>query len=100
MTPPAPLEREELGRAELPAVPWTPRSIHRRRASAARARRRRLLVVDLALGLAIALVALLVGPGLAIVAIGALLVLGGCGASLLYERVTRRRRARRAGSGG
>jgi Flp pilus assembly protein TadB len=119
MTPPAPLEREELGpqeldrealgreapipedlrRGEFPAVPWTPRSIHRRRAYAARARRRRLLVVDLALGLAVALVAVLVGPGLAIVALGALVVLGVCGASLLYGRVVRRRRVRRAGGG-
>jgi Flp pilus assembly protein TadB len=110
VTPPAPLEREELGpeglgrevlgREELPLAPWTPRSIHRRRARTARARRRRLLLVDLALGLAIALIAVLVGPGLAIVALGALVVLGVCGASLLYERAVRRRRARRAGSGG
>jgi Flp pilus assembly protein TadB len=85
---------------EAPTAPWAPLSIHRRRAHAARARRRQLLLVDLALGLAIALVALLVGPGLAIVALGALVVLGGCGASLLYARVVRRRRARRAGSGG
>jgi hypothetical protein len=110
VSPPAPLGREQelgreqlgraelgrgdLSRAELGGVPWTPRSIHRRRAHAARARRRRLLLVDLAVGLVIALAAVLVGPGLAIVAIGALPVLGVCGASLLYERLARRRGAR------
>jgi hypothetical protein len=66
-------------------------TVQRRRAAAARVRRRRLLVADLALGAALALFGLIVAPGLAIVALGALVVLLGCGVWAVVER----RRGRR-----
>jgi hypothetical protein len=51
---------------------------------------------DLAIAAAIALIALILAPGLAIVALGALLLLAGCGAWLGAGRL-RARRARARG---
>ncbi len=64
---------------------------HRRRVVAAEFRRRRLRLIDLALGLVLALVAIVLAPGLAIVALLALVGLLACGASLAYRRFSRRR---------
>lgn len=69
-------------------------SVLRRRQVAAQARRRRLLLADVALGAVVALLALVLGPGLAPAAIGALLVLGGCAVSLARERRRRHRGTR------
>lgn len=49
-------------------------------------RQRHLLRVDMGLGVAIALVALLLAPGLAIIGAAALIVLAVCLASILVER--------------
>jgi Flp pilus assembly protein TadB len=85
----------ELTRAQplsrsIPQEPST-RLLERRRQAAARVRRRRLLFADMTLGLAIAVIALVIAPGLAIVAILALVVLLGCAGSLLLDRVRARR---------
>lgn len=95
-----PLGREALAAAEIAAPApaahaWTSRSIHRRRADAARARRRRLLAIDAAIAVIIALLAIVLAPGVAIVALVALLVLAACGAWVLGERLRRRRATRR-----
>jgi hypothetical protein len=58
--------------------------LHARRRQARR--RRYLIRVDIGLGLLIALAALLITPGLAIVAVVALLVLAICGVSMLLGR--------------
>jgi hypothetical protein len=63
-------------------------------AARARRRRRRLLLIDVALGVVVALLVLVLGPGLAIVTLGALLVLLICGVSHLAERVLTRGNAR------
>ena len=55
-------------------------------------RRRGLRRLDVALGVLVAIVALVVAPGVAVVAIGAVIVLLACALSLLIGR----RRARRA----
>ena len=64
--------------------------LHARRRQARR--RRYLIRVDMGLGLLVAMVALLVSPELAIVAIAALLVLAICIFSTLIERRRSRRR--------
>ena len=71
-------------------------SLPRRRAAAGRspigrARRRRLRLIDLALGLVLALVAILLAPGLAIVALLAAVGLLACAGLFAYGRVSRRR---------
>ena len=58
-------------------------------------RRRGLRRLDVAIGVLLAIIALLVAPGVAVVAIGAVIVLLTCGLSLLHGR----RRARRARTG-
>ena len=55
-------------------------------------RRRHLFRVDIGLGLLIAVVALLLAPGVAIVAVAALLVFAICIASILLEQWRSRRR--------
>jgi Flp pilus assembly protein TadB len=90
----APLERDPPAAGGEDGQLWTPRSVHRRRAAAARIRRRRLLVADVGLGLVLALLAIAIAPGLAMVALVALLVLFGCAASVFYPRVRARRAAR------
>lgn len=72
----------------------TPELVHRRRAVAAHARRRRLRLIDLALGLVLALLAIVLAPGLAIVALLALVGLLACGASFAVGRIRRRRAGR------
>lgn len=72
-------------------------AVQRRRAAAARVRRRRLLVADLGLGALMALIGLILAPGLAIAALGAIVVLAGCGASVAYGRVRARRSRRDSG---
>ncbi len=88
MSSPAPIEREAPG-------DWLPRSVYRRRVAAAAARRRRLLLIDLALGLLLALMAIVIAPGLAIAAIVALFVMLGYAATLIFGRVRRRRAGRK-----
>ncbi|HEY7960312.1 MAG TPA: hypothetical protein VID29_00185 [Solirubrobacteraceae bacterium] len=68
------------------------RAIVERRAAAAHARRRRLLALDTAAGLALAGALLVFGPGLALLALAALLGLAACAIS--YRLSRRRRRAR------
>lgn len=58
-------------------------------------RRRRYRLIDSVVGALIAIVAFIIAPGIAIVALVALLVLGICGASIIAPRV-RSRRAKRA----
>ena len=75
--------------------------VHRRRAAAAHVRRRRLRLIDVALGLVLALVAIALAPGLAIVALLVVVGLLACAGSLAFGRVRRRRagnprRSRRA----
>jgi Flp pilus assembly protein TadB len=65
--------------------------LRRRREVAAQVRRRRLLLADVGLGVALALLGLLLAPGLAIAAFGALVVLAGCAAWIAIERLARRR---------
>ncbi|MGO9489258.1 MAG: hypothetical protein ACLQBB_09570 [Solirubrobacteraceae bacterium] len=79
-----------------PELPYDGRgaAVQRRRARSALVRRRRLLLADLCLGGTLALIGLIAAPGLAIVALGAAVVLGGCAASIVYER-GRTLRARR-----
>jgi hypothetical protein len=55
-------------------------------------------MIDMVAALALALLSIALAPGLAIVALGALLVLAGCGASLAYGRI-RTRAHRRSGRG-
>jgi Flp pilus assembly protein TadB len=63
--------------------------LHARRREARR--RRYLFRVDIGLGLLIGVVALLLAPGVAIVALAALAILAVCGVSILIDR----RRSRR-----
>ena len=95
-------------RAQPPAEGWTPieynratlhhdgalphSSLRRRRLDAARSRRQRLLGVDLAIALALAAIAL--APGLAIVALVAIAVLASCAAVEGFRWIRRRRAAR------
>jgi Flp pilus assembly protein TadB len=65
--------------------------LRRRREVAAQVRKRRLLLADVGLGAALALIGLLLAPGLAIVAFGALVVLAGCAGWVATERLARRR---------
>lgn len=71
--------------------------ILRRRQEAALARRRRLLRVDLGLALLLALLVLVLAPGLAISAIIALAALATCGAWVVFPRL--RARGKRADQG-
>ena len=54
---------------------------------------RKTLLVDLALGALLAAIVLIVAPGLAVIAIAAILVLIACGISLIVGVRRRRRRA-------
>lgn len=78
-----------------PGEDVVPTSVRQRREAATRARQRQLLMIDMAAALVLALLFLVLAPGLAIVALGSLVVLAGCCASLLYGRL--RMRARRGG---
>ncbi len=69
----------------------TPELVHRRRAAVSHARRRRRRLIDMALGLVLALLAVLLAPGLAIVALLIVVALLACAASFAYEQIRRRR---------
>jgi predicted lipid-binding transport protein (Tim44 family) len=73
----------------------TPEELRRRRAMSARVRRRRMLVSDLGAGILLALIALLLASGLAVAALGAIIVLALCAAWVLAERRGARPRRRR-----
>jgi hypothetical protein len=64
--------------------------LHARRREASR--RRQLFRVDIGLGVLLAIAALLLAPGVAIIAVAALLILAICGVSILLERWQRRAR--------
>jgi hypothetical protein len=57
------------------------------------------LQIDLAIAVVAMIVLVIVSPGLAIVGLIAILVLGACGASFLIERLRARRRPRPPGPG-
>jgi len=61
----------------------------------AQRRRRRFALIDTVAGVAIAIVGFIIAPGIGIVALCAVLVLGVCGGSLFAARSRRRRTARR-----
>jgi hypothetical protein len=67
----------------------------RRRVAAAKARRQRLLRIDVGLGVLLALLTIVIVPGLAIVALIALLALLAGAVSLAVERLAARSRRRR-----
>ncbi len=67
----------------------------RRRVAAAKARRQRLLRIDVGLGVLLALLTIVIAPGLAIVALIALLALLAGAVSLAVERLAARPRRRR-----
>jgi len=71
-----------------------------RRAAAARARRRRLRLIDLAFALGLALVAIALAPGLAVVALLALVGLLACAASWAVGWARRRRAGDRGAAHG
>ena len=68
-----------------------PPEIRLRRESALRVRRRRRTLLDCALALTLAATVVALVPGLAVVAIGAVLALALCGASIVLEPLRRRR---------
>jgi hypothetical protein len=92
------------GSAERPAGVHPPApATRRRRVAAVRARRRRLLRIDIAFALLLALATVVLAPGLAMVALIALIALALCGVSLAVERLRARgalRRAARDGAAG
>jgi hypothetical protein len=81
-----PLDAARLPPAEQQLYDDRDVRVRRRRASASRARRRRLLLLDAAIGAGLALFGLIVAPGLAVLALAALAVLGACGVSALAGR--------------
>jgi hypothetical protein len=74
---------------EAPQAPLPPAIRARREAARSAARRRRLVLADVALGVVIAVVLLLIGFGLAPLGIVAVLVLAACGISYAIRRVRR-----------
>jgi hypothetical protein len=81
-----------------PAEPFAQASPRRSERQTERRKRRRHLVArrqDVAIGVLVALAALIIGPGLAVIAIIALLVLLVCGISLGVGRTRGRRSGRR-----
>ena len=96
MSRPAPLDTAEMPVAEDPF--GTSPAVRRRRLDSARVRRRRLLAADIGIGVALGVLGLLLARGLAIAALGAILVLAGCGIAAAIRfvrgRVHRRRPAR------
>jgi hypothetical protein len=71
--------------------------LQRRRSEAARVRRKRLLAADICIGAALALFGLIAAPGLAILALAALLALALCGLWIAIEKLHARRAARGPG---
>ena len=102
-----PLSASELPASEQQLYDDRVASLRMRRAAASRVRRRRLLVLDVAIGAALALFGLIVAPGLAILALAGFLALGACVGWAAFERLRARRRetgssapARARGRGG
>jgi hypothetical protein len=89
---PAPFETAELPLVEEAFEPSP--AVQRRRLYSARVRRRRLLLADAGIGALLGLLALVIAPGMAIAALGALLVLAGCAIAVVRERRGGRRRRR------
>jgi hypothetical protein len=90
---PAPFDTAEMPLAEDPfeAAP----AVLRRRQDSARVRRRRLLLADVAIGVALGLLGLILLPGLAIGVLVGLALLAGCALAAAATRLrARRRRAR------
>lgn len=87
-------QRRELPPAERELYEGPDAALQRRRAAAVRIRRRRLLAADLGIGAALALFGLIAAPGLAVLALAAVLTLAACGTWLITERLL----ARRAGA--
>ena len=86
-----PLSRSELPASEQQLYDDRVASLRMRRAAASRVRRRRLLVLDVAIGAALALFGLIVAPGLAILALAGFIALGLCVAWAAFERARARR---------
>jgi hypothetical protein len=100
MSRPAPVEQRSLLGADVEPDEFRAAALRRRRVAAARVRRRRLMLGDLAVAVTVALLALVLAPGLAIVALGAVLVLGACGAWLAGARLRAWRARRQTAVGG
>ncbi len=90
-----PVEYSHSAHRHASAPRGRPGSVQHRRAVAARARRRRTLAIDLAIGLTLALGAIVLAPGLAIVALLVLIGLLACVTSLAYGWLRGRKAARR-----
>jgi hypothetical protein len=86
-----PIGAEEMMASEPQHLDERFASRQRRRLAAARVRRRRLMVIDLAIGAALALFGLIVAPGLAILALAGLIALAACGLWAGAERLLARR---------
>ncbi len=86
-----PLGTEELPASEQQHYDARLASLRQRRDAAARLRRRRLVAIDLVVAATLALFGLIVAPGLAILALAALVALAACGAWAGIERVLSRR---------
>jgi hypothetical protein len=100
MSRPAPVEQRRLLGADVEPDEFRAAALRRRRIVAARVRRRRLMLGDLAVAVTVAVLAVILAPGLAIVALGAVLVLGACGAWLAGARLRTWRARRQAAAGG
>ena len=99
----APLSAGELPASEQYLYDSRTVSLQRRRVAASRVRRRRLLAIDLGIGVALAVAGLILAPGLAILALAALIVLlavaAWAGGERLLARQRRLRRRQRAARG-
>ena len=91
MSRPAPLSAHELPASEQKLYEERDAALRRRRLAATRVRRRRLLAIDLGVAAALALFGLIVAPGLAILALFALIVLVACALWIVAERLRARR---------
>jgi hypothetical protein len=87
----APIDTGEMPASEQELYDARASSLRARRVAAARVRRRRLLVVDLGVGLGLALFGFIAAPGLAILAIAALATLAACASWIGVERLLERR---------
>jgi hypothetical protein len=85
------MRAEEMTASEVHQLDARFASRQRRREAAARVRRRRLAVIDLAIGATLALFGLIVAPGLAILALAALIALLACALWAGAERLLARR---------
>jgi hypothetical protein len=100
MSRPAPVEQRRLPGADVEPDELRAAALRRRRIAAARVRRRRLMLGDLAVAVTVAVLAVILAPGLAIVALGAVFVLGAYGAWLAGARLRAWRARRQTAVGG